>query len=142
MTAADRTASSQAEIAAVSLGDAEGPIFRESWEAQAFAIKKVLCQRGVFSEAEWSAVLGEEIKRAQRAGDPDRGDTYYQHWVAALERLVGEKALATADALRVCRDAWDAAARRTPHGRPIELPKDWASASGIPSAIGLDGQIE
>ncbi len=41
--------------------------------------------------AEWAAALGDEIKRAQAVGDPDTGDTYYRHWLAALERLVAEK---------------------------------------------------
>ena len=46
-------------------------------------------------------------------------------WLAALERLVAEKGLATPGALRRCHDAWEAAARRTPHGKPIELPPDF-----------------
>ena len=39
--------------------------------------------------------LGAEIKRAQEAGDPDTGETYYRHWLAALERLVAEKGVAS-----------------------------------------------
>ena len=73
------------------MSNAEGPVFREPWEAQAFAIALSLNERGVFSSNEWAAVLGEEIKKAQAAGDPDTGETYYHHWLAALERLVAAK---------------------------------------------------
>lgn len=101
--------------------DAEGPVFREPWEAQAFAMTLALHERGVFTWKEWAATLATEIKRAQAVGDPDTGDTYYLHWLAALERIVAEKGATTADALHRYRDAWDSACERTPHGQPIEL---------------------
>ena len=69
----------------------DGPVFREPWEAQAFAMALALHERGVFTWREWAATLGDEIKRAQAAGDPDTGETYYRHWLAALERIVAEK---------------------------------------------------
>ena len=68
--------------------DAEGPVFREPWEAQAFAMALALHKRGLFTWPEWAATLADEIKRAQAAGDPDTGATYYRHWLNALERLV------------------------------------------------------
>ena len=106
--------------------DAEGPVFREPWEAQAFAMTLALHERGLFSWPEWAATLGEEIKRAQAAGDPDTGETYYLHWLAALERMVAAKKVATPDVLARYHRAWDAAADRTPHGAPIELqPEDF-----------------
>ena len=86
-----------------------------------------LRERGLFTAAEWSAALGEEIKRAQAAGDPDTGETYYRHWMAALERLIAEKGVTSRETLHRYRDAWDHAADRTPHGQPIELrPDDFA----------------
>jgi nitrile hydratase accessory protein len=106
--------------------DAGGPLFREPWEAQAFAMTLALYRRGLFTWTEWAATLAEEIKRAQAAGDPDTGDTYYHHWLAALERLVAEKGVTDAASLARYRDAWDHAADRTPHGTPIELrPEDF-----------------
>ena len=69
----------------------EGPVFREPWEAQAFAMTLALHERGLFSWPEWAATLGDEIKRAQAAGDPDTGETYYRHWLNALERIVAAK---------------------------------------------------
>jgi nitrile hydratase accessory protein len=101
--------------------DAEGPVFREPWEAQAFAMTLALHERGLFSWPEWAATLGEEIKRAQAAGDPDTGETYYRHWLNALERIVTVKGLADVTMLARYRHAWHHAADRTPHGTPIEL---------------------
>ena len=106
--------------------DSEGPVFREPWEAQAFAMTLALHQRGLFTWPEWAATLAAEIKCAQAAGDPDTGETYYRHWLAALERIVGEKGVTNAQTLARYRDAWDHAADRTPHGLPIELkPEDF-----------------
>jgi len=106
--------------------EAEGPVFSEPWEAQAFAMALALHARGLFTWHEWSATLSDEIKRAQVAGDPDTGETYYRHWLNALERIVAEKGLASAQMLVRYRDAWDNAADRTPHGSPIELkPEDF-----------------
>jgi nitrile hydratase accessory protein len=104
--------------------DAEGPVFREPWEAQAFAMALALHERGLFSWPEWAAMLGEEIKRAQAAGDPDTGETYYRHWLNALERIVAAKGLADVTMLARYRHAWHHAADRTPHGTPIELRPD------------------
>jgi nitrile hydratase accessory protein len=101
--------------------DEDGPVFREPWEARAFAMALSLHEAGVFTWKEWAEALGAEIKRAQAAGDPDTGETYYQHWLATLERLVAAKGVATAELLHRYRDAWDRASDRTPHGKPIEL---------------------
>ena len=101
--------------------DAEGPVFREPWEAQAFALVLSLHERGVFSWNEWAAMLGDEIKKAQAAGDPDTGETYYHHWLNALERIVAAKGLADPHILARTRNAWASACARTPHGTPIEL---------------------
>ncbi|MBA2402164.1 MAG: nitrile hydratase accessory protein [Bradyrhizobium sp.] len=101
--------------------DDDGPVFREPWEAHAFAMALALHERGLFTWTEWAAALAAEIKRAQAAGDPDTGETYYRHWLATLEKLVAEKGVATSETLLRYRDAWDHAADRTPHGAPIEL---------------------
>jgi len=100
----------------------EGPAFNEPWEASALALSVSLQDEGHFTAAEWSAVLGAEIEAAQRRGDPDDGTTYYRHVLAALERLVGEKGLASGAALRARRRNWEEAYRTTPHGRPVTLP--------------------
>ncbi|HEY6256700.1 MAG TPA: nitrile hydratase accessory protein [Xanthobacteraceae bacterium] len=101
--------------------DDAGPVFREPWEAQAFAMALALSERGLFTWSEWAATLAQEIKAAQAVGDPDTGSTYYRHWLNALERLVTEKNVAGADTLARYRKAWARAATRTPHGEPIAL---------------------
>ena len=101
--------------------DDDGPVFREPWEAQAFAMTLALHERGLFTWPEWADTLAQEIKRAQANGDPDTGDTYYRHWLNALERLVREKGVADATTLGRYFHAWEHATARTPHGLPIEL---------------------
>jgi nitrile hydratase accessory protein len=102
-------------------------VFREPWEAHAFAMALTLHARGLFTWTEWAATLADEITQAQASGDADTGETYYRHWLATLERLVDEKGVASRATLDRYRDAWDHAADRTPHGKPIELrPDDFA----------------
>ena len=101
--------------------DDNGPVFRAPWEAHAFAMALALYQKNLFAWSEWSAMLGEEIKKAQAAGDPDTGETYYLHWLATLERMVAEKGAASPQALAQHYQAWERATHRTPHGKPIEL---------------------
>ena len=106
--------------------DADGPVFREPWEAHAFAMAVALHERGLFTWTEWAAALAREIAAAQAAGDEDAGDTYYRHWLKALEAMVTAKGASSSDELSRYREAWDHAADRTPHGRPIELrPEDF-----------------
>ena len=125
MVVVDRDAARRAARQVASLpSDADGPVFREPWEAQAFAMALALHERGLFTWPEWAATLAVEIKRAQAAGDPDTGETYYRHWLKALERLVSEKGIASAGVQERYYDAWDHAADRTPHGTPIELRAD------------------
>ena len=102
--------------------DDEGPVFRAPWEAQAFAMAVMLHERGHFSWKEWAARLADEIAAARERGESDDGRHYYYHWLAALEKLVADKGIVPADELRTRRDAWDQAARATPHGQPIVLP--------------------
>jgi nitrile hydratase accessory protein len=98
--------------------DAEGPVFAEPWQAQAFALTVQLHERGAFTWTEWAQALSAEIAAA---GPADDGSRYYAHWLAALERLVTGKALAGAHALDARRHAWEAAYLRTPHGQPVTL---------------------
>lgn len=101
--------------------DAEGPVFKAPWEAQAFAMAVALYERGAFTWKEWAATLAEVIAEVRHRGEPDDGGDYYRHWMTALERIVARKGLLTPAALHERRDAWDEAARRTPHGQPIVL---------------------
>ena len=102
--------------------DDEGPVFKAPWEAQAFAMTLTLHLRGIFTWREWADALAAELAAAAARGEPDDGTHYYEHWLAALETLVARKKLIPGDELERHVDEWDAAARATPHGKPIELP--------------------
>ena len=102
--------------------DEEGPVFRAPWEAQAFAMAVMLHERGHFAWTEWATRLADEIAGAKARGESDDGKRYYHYWLAALEKLVADKRIVLTDELHVRRDAWEEAARNTPHGQPIVLP--------------------
>lgn len=101
--------------------DEEGPVFKEPWEAQAFAMTLALYEKGLFTWPEWAQSLSQTIRDAQLAGDPDTGDHYYEYWLAALERIVLIKKMIDTDSLRARKLAWEHAAQHTPHGQPILL---------------------
>jgi nitrile hydratase accessory protein len=101
--------------------DEHGPVFAEPWQAHAFALAVRLSEQGHFTWKEWAATLAEELKAAADRGEPDDGSRYYDHWLAALERLVAAKGLADPPALSARKEAWAEAYRRTPHGKPVEL---------------------
>lgn len=103
--------------------DREGPVFEAPWQAQAFAMAVKLHEAGVFEWQEWAAALSAEIGRARAGGDPDLGDTYYEHWLRALEKLVVAKGLLSGPGLAARKQAWARAAAATPHGEPIELAR-------------------
>lgn len=91
------------------------PIFAEAWQARAFALAIKLGEHGHFSSSEWSAALSGQV-----AGDD--GSRYYEHWLAALEKLVVDKGLADRNALEARKEAWRDAYLHTPHGQPVSLP--------------------
>jgi len=107
-------------IASIPRND-EGPVFREPWEAQAFAMAVRLNEQGVFTWAEWAETLGGEIAKA---GAHDNPEHYYLHWMSALEKLATAHGLVSADEVRERKHAWDRAARATPHGEPIMLGRE------------------
>jgi nitrile hydratase accessory protein len=104
--------------------DADGPVFAEPWQAQAFALAVKLSEQGHFTWPEWAAALAAELKAAADRGEPDDGSHYYEHWLATLERLVVSKGLTDRSALDARKDAWIDAYRHTPHGQPVELRKE------------------
>jgi nitrile hydratase accessory protein len=101
--------------------DAGGPVFAEPWQAQAFALAVKLSGQGHFTWKEWAAALSEELKGAADRDEPDDGSRYYEHWLAALERLVTAKGLSERATLLARKEAWVEAYRHTPHGKPVEL---------------------
>jgi nitrile hydratase accessory protein len=100
--------------------DQGGPVFAEPWQAQAFALALQLSAEGHFTWKEWAAAFAEELKIAAGRGEPDDSH-YYEHWLAALERLVVAKGLTDSGAIIARKEAWADAYRHTPHGRPVQL---------------------
>ena len=101
--------------------DDDGPVFAEPWQAQAFALAVRLSADGHFTWKEWAATLAGELQAAADRGEPDDGSRYYEHWLAALERLVTARQLTSAGALHQRKEEWADAYRHTPHGKPVEL---------------------
>jgi nitrile hydratase accessory protein len=102
--------------------DEDGPVFAEPWQAQAFALAVKLSEQGHFTWKEWTAALAGELNAAAARGEPDLdGSHYFDHWLAALERLVIDKGLANTESLAARKDAWEDAYRPTPPGSPVEL---------------------
>ena len=102
-------------------------MFAEPWQAQAFALAVKLSEQGHFTWKEWAATLAAELEAASKRGEPggrsDDGSHYYDHWLAALERLVQAKGLLDRAVLVERKEAWADAYRHTPHGKPIELQR-------------------
>ena len=103
--------------------DGDGPTFAEPWQAQAFALAVRLSAEGHFTWKQWAAALADELKEAADRGEPDDGSRYYEHWLAALERLVTREGLTDTAALAARKEAWADAYRHTPHGQPVALRK-------------------
>jgi len=100
--------------------DDGGPVFKAPWEAHAFGLAVKLHERGVFSWKEWADALAAVIREAGAAGDPDRGDTYYLHWVKALERLVVGRGLADEALLAALAEAVE---KEGEHRRELQLKR-------------------
>ena len=105
--------------------DRDGPVFREPWQAQAFAMALALYERGLFTWPEWADALAAQIAitavpESTDADATDPSDIYYRQWLGALESLAIDRGAGSADGLRRWQSAWTRAVERTPHGQPIE----------------------
>ena len=108
------------EIASIPRDD-DGPVFNEPWEAQAFAMTVALHAAGHFTWSDWAQALGSKLSTAE---PHQSGKDYYVCWLAALEKIVTQKGITATSELVERKDAWDRAARATPHGEPIELGRE------------------
>jgi nitrile hydratase accessory protein len=112
------------------LRENEGNAFRDVWEAKAFAMGNLLIKSGFISQKEWVDIFSEEILAAQAQGDPDRGNTYYNHWMNALERIVIERNVVDLTTLQENQALWDLAIRNTPHGVALSLENAYLEQHG------------
>lgn len=91
-------------------------VFAQPWQAQVFAMTVALHERGVLTWPGWAQLLGRHVARG--AAD---GSDYYNRWADALQEVLAERQIASAEEIDRAAQAWHEAAARTPHGRPIEL---------------------
>ena len=102
----------------------DGPIFNEPWQAQAFALTVALHEQGHFSWAEWAACFSVALEEAKGTSPVNSQESYYLHWLAALETIVAQKNLTNQTALSDRYEAWERATLATPHGQQILLEND------------------
>lgn len=115
------------------------PVFKDPWEAQAFGLVIALHESCVFSWEEWSEALAQAIRGGlhhysvngvdhcmggRKDDEEGTGESYYQHWLAALENLVIAKGISGGSELAQRMQAWREAYLGTPHGQPVELGND------------------
>jgi nitrile hydratase accessory protein len=103
------------------------PVFAEPWEAQVFAMAVMLQEKGVFTWKEWAEALSCEISR-------DSSKHYYESWLLALDKILEKNNIATYKERLERIEAWDRAAKATPHGQPIELSRGVATPGMSPTA--------
>jgi nitrile hydratase accessory protein len=112
-------------IARIGIEGLHHPAQRQPWnngQAQAFALTVRLHEAGCFTWTEWADTLAGVLRDVRERGEPDDGSRYYDHWLAALERLITAKHLLDDAAIDRRKVAWAEAYRSTPHGQPVVLP--------------------
>jgi nitrile hydratase accessory protein len=71
-------------------------IFEAPWEARAFGLAITLNEQGRYPWSDFSQGLSQEIAAAEAAGDVS---SYYERWLATLERLIIGRGLVTREEL-------------------------------------------
>ena len=95
--------------------------FDEPWHAEVFAVTVHLSERNLFSWAEWTEALGEQISKVKLRRHIDGSNDYYNLWLQALIELISTKGLTDAETILVVQNRWADAYRNTPHGKPVKL---------------------
>ena len=72
-------------------------VFQAPWERKVFALAVTLCAQGVFEWEEFQERLIAAIATAEHAAGPHARTSalpsYYESWLAALEKLLREKGM-------------------------------------------------
>ena len=95
---ADRIAADIDSPAAIPRRNGE-PVFNEPWESRIFAIAIALCERGLYDWDEFRERLIAEVATADQRGE---ASTYYERFLAALERLMLDKGICLANEIDRC----------------------------------------
>jgi len=74
-------------------------VFLDPWERRVFALAIALCEEGLYRWDDFRDRLIAEIEVAEPSAGPDAPasalPTYYEHWLAAFEKLLIEKGICT-----------------------------------------------
>lgn len=76
-------------------------VFEAPWEARAFGLAVALNESGIYPWRDFSQGLATEIAAAEQKGT---SSSYYERWLASLEKLIIARGLTTREEL----DAWTA----------------------------------
>jgi nitrile hydratase len=75
-------------------------VFHDPWERRVFALAVALCEQGLYQWDEFRDRLITEIAAADQAAkteaDPSAQPGYYEHWLAAFEKLLLAKGICLA----------------------------------------------
>jgi nitrile hydratase accessory protein len=75
-------------------------VFHDPWERKVFALAVTLCEQDLFEWEEFRERLMAEIATAEHAAGPQALTSvlpsYYESWLAALEKLLREKGIVPA----------------------------------------------
>jgi nitrile hydratase accessory protein len=113
-------------------GQQNEPVFLEPWHAEVFSLAVALNRKGVFSWNEWVEVFSSVSQEIPADPGESAETTYYRRWLAALERLVAYRKLASNDEMAVRKREWRRAYLRTPHGQPVALERGLESDEAQP----------
>lgn len=91
-TANDPRRSVEALVCDLPGGRADERSFEQPWEIRAFALAVALHQAGTYQWNEFQHALVESIAAWQSSTSDHAASqwSYYEHWLAALERLIGD----------------------------------------------------
>ena len=77
-------------------------VFQAPWESRAFGMAIALCEQGLYDWEEFRAHLIEEIADWERRHSPAAEYSYYERWVAALEKTLRDKGVCLASDIDRC----------------------------------------
>lgn len=76
-------------------------VFQEPWEGKIFAMALALNKKGMYDWNDFRDKLIEEITKAEKNNPNHETEKYYyEHWEAALEKLLIEKKILAEDQLK------------------------------------------
>ena len=95
--------------------------FDEPWHAELFAVTVHLSERNLFSWAEWTDAIGEQISKVRLIRPIDGSNDYYNIWLQVLIELISTKGITDVETISDVQDRWAAAYGNTPHGKPVKF---------------------